>query len=312
MSKIVAIIILNYATYEDTVNCMDSIQKFCPDYPLYKIYIVDNDSPDGSGQKLLNKYISEKNINVICSNKNLGFSGGNNLGIEYAVKDNAEYLFVINSDVLVLNDAFMHLLNFMEQNPDVNIVGPAVYGIDGKYTQYARLPQNLKMLSLEKLTMGKLGKLDIPYEIDKPFKFCGKVSGCFLGMRRNFVVEHHVFDANLFMYFEEDALAYLLKDCGGMVAIYPKARICHIEGSATKKQASNKVAFTRCFGWTSRIYVLKNYEGINRVVCYLFAGINIMVWMGLAVFDSNYRKLFKTFIKEMGRVLRAKRPGEYE
>ena len=99
--KSFAIIILNYNTFDDTVCCIESIRKYTTN-DVYKIYIVDNNSLDKSGDKLAQKYEKDDEISVIISDVNLGFSGGNNIGIKSALNDGFEYVYLLNSDIILL------------------------------------------------------------------------------------------------------------------------------------------------------------------------------------------------------------------
>ncbi len=75
----VFIIILNWNGCQDTLDCIESLTKI--DYPDYKIVVVDNGSRDGSGGIIPNRYRQDKNFTFIETKKNLGFAGGNNVGI---------------------------------------------------------------------------------------------------------------------------------------------------------------------------------------------------------------------------------------
>ena len=100
-----AVVILNYNTFEDTVVCVDSIKKYAA-CSSYKIYVVDNASPDKSGQLLSSKYAQDDKVQVLISERNLGFSGGNNIGIREALEEGFEYIYLLNSDIILQNDAF--------------------------------------------------------------------------------------------------------------------------------------------------------------------------------------------------------------
>ena len=99
MNEHVAIVILNYNTFSDTVDCINSIIK--QDYPkeLTHIIIVDNKSTDDSAQKLMDKYAGS-GIHFVQSKENLGFANGNNLGILYARNVlHYNYVYLVNSDI---------------------------------------------------------------------------------------------------------------------------------------------------------------------------------------------------------------------
>ena len=88
----VAIIIVNWKKYNMTANCIESVIK-C-NYPNYEIILVDNESDTSK----VSKFKYRKNVKTILNSKNEGFSKANNQGIEYALKNNFDYILLLNND----------------------------------------------------------------------------------------------------------------------------------------------------------------------------------------------------------------------
>ena len=98
----VAIVVLNYLNYADTIECVDSILKM--KYSLCGIVIVDNASYNGAYQKLKAVYKNRNGIHIIKTQKNLGYAKGNNCGISYARKRlKADYVLVVNNDTVFID-----------------------------------------------------------------------------------------------------------------------------------------------------------------------------------------------------------------
>ena len=95
MNKFVGIVILNWNGVEDTIECVNSVLKST--YDTYKIYIVDNGSIDNSVELFSNIYGTEDKVTVVSTGKNLGFSGGNNVGMRLAVDEGATYILLLNN-----------------------------------------------------------------------------------------------------------------------------------------------------------------------------------------------------------------------
>jgi GT2 family glycosyltransferase len=305
-----AVVILNYNTFEDTVVCVDSIKKYTA-CSSYKVYVVDNASPDKSGQLLTSKYAQDDKVQVLISEKNLGFSGGNNIGIRKALEEGFEHVYLLNSDIILQNDAFAYMQEAFASNKDVTIVGPSIYNPKGKYVQFAR-----HGITAESYLLGKkFFKLIFPYiknksrfmvyPIDKDFVFIGMVSGCCFGMSSAFIRQNNCLDENLFMYFEEDILAYILQKTKKNAMIVNQSRVIHNEGVSTQKKGDGKMLFTRFYRWTSVIYVLLNYAKLNRFVCVLLSLLNIGNWLVLSLYNKKYRESLRAFIAENRRVLNA-------
>lgn len=99
MNKNVAVVILNYNTFEDTVECVNSIRKQDYQQDCIHIVIVDNSSTDDSADRLKKEFYGQ-NVHFLQSKKNLGFANGNNLGILYAREIlHTNYVYLVNSDV---------------------------------------------------------------------------------------------------------------------------------------------------------------------------------------------------------------------
>ena len=91
----VAVIIVNWKKYNMTVNCIESVIK-C-NYPNYEIILVDNESDNSK----ISKFKYRKNVKTILNSKNEGFSKANNQGIEYALKNNFDYILLLNNDTAI-------------------------------------------------------------------------------------------------------------------------------------------------------------------------------------------------------------------
>lgn len=306
-----AVVILNYNTFEDTVICINSIKKYTASFS-YEIYVIDNASPDKSGLLLASKYALDDRVQVLISKTNLGFSGGNNIGIRKALEKGFEYVYLLNSDIILQNDAFAFMQEAFTSNKDVAIVGPSIYNSEGKYVQFARYG-----ITAESYLLGKkFFKLFFPkiknksrfvvYSKDRDFVFNGMVSGCCFGMSSAFIRQNNCLDGNLFMYYEEDILSYVLQKAKKNAMIVSESRVIHNEGVSTQKKGDGKMLFTRFYRWTSVIYVLLNYAKLNQFVCLLLSLQNIGNWLVMSLYNKKYRESLWAFIAENKRVLSAK------
>lgn len=137
-------IILNYNTFQYTVNCIESIFNKCKNNYDYKIIIVDNKSPDNSGVQLKQYYEKNNTVDVILNADNLGFAKGNNIGISYAKqKYNPKFIIVNNSDTLLLTEDFLNIIEKIYQEYKFSLLGPKICIKDEK-VQY--IPQTIQTL----------------------------------------------------------------------------------------------------------------------------------------------------------------------
>lgn len=117
-SPLVAVVIVNWNGWQDTLACLDSLQHL--NYKNHVVIIVDNASTDDSVQRIQSAYPYTE---IIQSITNLGFAGGNNLGIERALELQAEYVWLLNNDTEVDAFALHHLVERMMQNPRIGMCG---------------------------------------------------------------------------------------------------------------------------------------------------------------------------------------------
>lgn len=117
----VSIVLLNWNGKNDTIECLESLKKV--QYPNWEIILVDNGSEDGSPEYFEKNY---SNITLIKNKENLGFTGGNNVGIKKALEHGADYVLLLNNDTTVDEQLIQGCLKPFLENKNVGLVGPKV------------------------------------------------------------------------------------------------------------------------------------------------------------------------------------------
>lgn len=121
-SPLVCGIILNWNNYKDTSQCIKSLRQL--NHDNFEIIVVDNGSTDGSGTRIQNEF---KHVDVIFAGENSGFGAGNNIGIREALGRRADYLWILNDDVVVQDSVLLsNLVDAMEENDKLGAVTPVV------------------------------------------------------------------------------------------------------------------------------------------------------------------------------------------
>lgn len=118
MDPVIGIIVLNFKNAIDTIECVESLKQI--DYKNYFVVIVDNNSQDGSFEELIKKY---PEFDVLETGVNRGYAAGNNYGINYALNKGADYICILNNDVVVNPDFLGNLVKYMEMHSEIGIVG---------------------------------------------------------------------------------------------------------------------------------------------------------------------------------------------
>lgn len=127
----VAIIILNWNGEKDTIECLKSIAKLQNKEAQTHTIIVDNASSNDSVREITSFIKGKKNVELIETGKNLGFSGGNNFGIKRALKDNFDYLLILNNDTILEKDCIDELVLAARTYPEAAIFTPKIYFAKG-------------------------------------------------------------------------------------------------------------------------------------------------------------------------------------
>ena len=301
------LIILNYNTYEETISCVTSIQKYTT--VSYQIYLIDNASPDHSGQKLKALYQNESTVKIILSENNLGFSGGNNLGILCALSDGCDVIYFLNSDITLTNDCIRFMNQKLEEDLNISAVGPNTVYPDGSRSQFARKPLVLSSYLFEKKPFSVLFQKkchtlrEYDYGADKDFLFPGMCAGCFFGLRRDFIQKHNLLDDTIFMFYEEDTLAHLIQSDRKSCCIVSAAHAVHVEGKSVEKTKGGRLLFTRMYRWPSSLYVLWKYAGVSKTLCKLLAFNDKIIWRIIGIKKRTYKESYGNFSKELKRLL---------
>jgi len=123
----VGIIIIHYKSLENTAECLKSIENLKKNKTELTVYIIDNNSEIGTSTLKSNKVL----VKIIKSDKNLGYSGGNNLGGNVAYLDGMDYLWFLNDDIILDKNCLDNLVNFIGNHPKAGVVGPKVYFATG-------------------------------------------------------------------------------------------------------------------------------------------------------------------------------------
>jgi GT2 family glycosyltransferase len=118
----VYIIILNWNGLNDTLECLRSVYRL--DYPDFEVIVVDNASSDNSPEVILANF---PRIFLMKNSENLGYAGGNNRAMRYAMEQGADYLWLLNNDTVVEPDTLSKIVATAEGAPDIGMISPVVY-----------------------------------------------------------------------------------------------------------------------------------------------------------------------------------------
>jgi len=286
--KKLSIITLSYNTRDLTLQCLESIKQIGQRQDC-EIFIVDNNSSDDSVPAIKKSYPW---VRLIENKENLGFARANNQAIRLA---QGQYILLLNSDTENIDNGIEKTLEYLEQNPQLDVVTCRVELADGNldwachrgfptpwasFCYYAKLEKlfpKSRLFSKYHLTYQSLSE---PHEIDTP-------SGCFYLVRKSTIDRVGLLDQDYFFFGEDVDWSYRIKQTGGKIYYYPEAKIIHYKGvsSGIKKETAEKTKASaeikrksvNYFYDAMKIFYTKHYK--NK---YLFV-VNWLVYAGIAI-----------------------------
>lgn len=295
----VSIVIVNYNTSKLILNCIDSIRNYTHGVS-YEIIIVDNNSTNDSYIENLKKI---DGIKYIQSSNNLGFGRANNLGAANAI---GQYLFFLNPDTLLINNAIFELWKYMVHNKQVAVVGGNLYNKDMQPTHSFRRFFPSMLIELDYALNGLLVKrwYGKGYEFNNtsvplPVAY---VTGADLMIRRTVWDDVDGFDPSFFMYYEETDLVKRVSElygCNGVMCL-PTAKIQHLEGMSFEFSESREKRIQN----GRFLYFYKHYSLFYNMMCNIvnITTLLLAIWIYKVLKNKKMRKYscrYRIYINEM-------------
>lgn len=233
--KKVYTIVLNWNGLQDTIECLTSLNNI--NYKNHHIIIVDNGSTDGSSNKLSNEF--PQHI-LIKNDSNLGFAEGNNIGINLALKNGADYVFLLNNDTIVDPNIIDEFIQFSTKNPNVGILNPKIYYYNSNVIWSAGGYWDNKNKCFEQFGENEL---DIgQHDNVRPIDFA---VGCALFMPSSTIEIVGYLDNDFFLNYEEIDYCYRAKKINMDIFYTPKAMVWHkVSASFGSENSPLKVYYT--------------------------------------------------------------------
>ena len=212
MRSKVHVIVLNWNGWIDTSACLSSLEHL--NYKNYQVIVVDNGSTDDSASRLRMQFPA---VEIVETDKNLGFAGGCNVGIRRALDQGADFIWLLNNDTTVDSSALKALVDKAETNPRIGVVGSAIYFMDD--------PQRIQAWGGGYISwwLGRSAHFLKPVDDDR-LEF---ITGASILLSRRAVDEIGGFDEGFFMYWEDADYCFRLRAAGWRLAVADQSRVWH-------------------------------------------------------------------------------------
>ena len=291
--KYTALIILNYNNYEDTINCIESVEKF--NTSTIKVIVVDNGSKREGAVEAIDKQlqaryagrylrVSDKEntsslpyMTFVVSERNDGYAQGNNKGLKFAYQDDSiENILILNNDVLFVEDMIGKLIDYQQKLPLCAIVSPILYkknmvGLDLNCARLNHTNWEVVLMFLfhsknffgvrtrsEKrrcLLLHDLSENEEVLNVDLP-------SGSCMLFKKSLMNDIQIFDDHTFLYFEENILFKQIAHIGKKNYVVKDIKCIHLGASSTSKSRNSFVARK---GLESADYYLHRYCNMSII-----------------------------------------------
>jgi O-antigen biosynthesis protein len=284
-----SVIIVNYNVKHFLEQCLHSVYASA-NIEEPEVYVVDNNSVDGSCAMVKHKF---PQVKLIENKENLGFAQANNQAIKLA---KGEYVLLLNPDTLVEESSFSKIIGFMDSKPEAGGLGVKMINGKGKFLPESKrgLPTPIvsfyKIFGLSKLfpRSKRFGQYHLSYLNKNEIHQVDVLSGAFMLLRKSVLDKIGLLDEAFFMYGEDIDLSYRITHAGYKNYYYPDTTIIHYKGESTKKGSINYVIV---FYKAMLIFARKHFSGKNAGLLIFIINIAIYFRAALAIFNRLIKKL---------------------
>lgn len=286
----VSFITICYNGFKDTCELIASLQAYVHSVS-YEIIVVDNASRENEAVKIKSRYPF---VTTVRSEKNLGFSGGNNLGIKVA---KGQYLFLINNDTYIESDGFNHLIKRLESRKEIGAVSPKI--------RFAFPPQNIQFAGFTPLSPITIRNEIIGFDCPDNDTFniahtTPYLHGAALMVKREIIEKVGLMPEIYFLYYEELDWCTHITNAGYELWYEPRCTVFHKES-----QSTGQLSKLRTYYMTRNrlLYTRRNRTGSKRLLSILYqstiaAGKNSLQYVLKGRFDlaaAIWKGVIKSF-----------------
>ncbi|HLW19003.1 MAG TPA: glycosyltransferase family 2 protein [Cyclobacteriaceae bacterium] len=282
----VAIILLNWNGFDFTKACLESLRKIS--YPHYQVILVDNGSTDDSLNKLKGLF---PEVVFLTSSINLGFTGGNNLGISHALEKGFQFVLLLNNDTLVEEDFLEPMVRHLLATPSCAAVQPLIYFVHDRKKLW-NAGGNYSKWWGNSATSYKIKDAEQPYATDW-------ITGCAILLKSSSIERIGLLDNAYFAYHEDVDWSLRLRKAEMTLAVVPKSKIYHVAGASSTSKTAGKEGFldpkVHFLNVRNQLFQLRKYALFPyALTAWPYNAAKILGLMGYFVLKRRWGKLNAT------------------
>lgn len=270
----VAIIIVHWKGIDLSKACLHSLRKI--KYAEYRILLVDNGSSDNDGKKLKAEF---PEIELVRSEKNLGFTGGNNLGMAKALEQGFDLVLLLNNDTEVEADFLDKLVRAFAQQPKLGMVQPLIFFNADRERVWSAGGSFVDALGISK-TIG-YGKRKTELDLTKSRQL-DWATGCCMLIRAQILREVGLLRDVFFAYFEDVDISLRFREKGWGIALVPDAIIYHAVAGSSKSKSTEGTLSPTVIYLTARnqLFQIKlHVHGfLRKMSAFSYHGVKFSAW----------------------------------
>ena len=287
----VSVIIVTYSSSNEILGCLESISR--QTVPT-ETFVVDNASLDNTAHIVADYAARFENVHVILNKKNVGLAAANNSPLEECRGD---YVLIQNPDTQLRDQTLSQLVTFLDENPDVEVVGPKNLYEDG--TPHSSFHRHWGLLHILMWRVLPYRFARTLYDRFSNYKYQDLlfVSGACLMLRRNTFERIGGYDPRYFLTVEDACdLCIRIRKTGGRVVFLPDAEVIHL-GGRSGVQAPYLVVW---HGYCGSVYHFLKHKGIAQAVIVLVlvlisSGVRAAAAATLGIFEERYRSVARIY-----------------
>ena len=277
----VAIILVNWNGLDYTKACLESLSKI--NFSDYKVILVDNASENEEGQHLKTSF---PEIELIQNSKNLGFAGGNNVGIRWALEHGFSHVCLLNNDTQVEPDFLEEMVLKFRLGKSTGIVQPMIlflhqpkeiWSAGGKWL--SNLGRAITLGDREPLVNYRVKSTNLDW-----------ATGCCMLVSREAILKSGLLNEQFFLYFEDVEWSLRIRSHGFGIELAPKSILYHEAGAASKKSHSEGVLSPKVFYYHVRNQFLLIRQQ-KAPLGYLYHLGRFLLWMFYFLGRGRFQKL---------------------